>query len=98
MSGQPQERGGLRPYLALVASFAGIAVVGGLIMHGTMPDASRETSGDEQYMMYVSESHPYSFYGAENSAASTVSYEDVVNYLIEGDFSAENLEYLAYNE
>lgn len=85
------------PHLALVASFVGIAVVGSLMLR---PDASAtpDVMSKEDYVVYVSSKHPYSIYGADVDDFTTVTSDDVVNYLIEDGVHSEKLVYLSYNE
>jgi len=89
--------GKVAPHLALVASFACVALVGGLILQSTKGTVPPKSERDD-YVVYVSSQHPYSIYGADVGDVVTVSSEDVVNYLIEEGVQSEKLAYLASNE
>ena len=75
----------VRPYLAIAASFALIALVGTAVLKRT---ATRE-EGDDFWT---------SGYYSETVSGQNISDEDIINYLIYAGFSDEELNELTENE
>ena len=85
---------GMRPYLALAASFAAIVLIGNAILRDTVKNQSADPFyGEESYADIISITNPEILYNESEFDMEELSDEDLINYLIESGVRTEHLAY-----
>ncbi|MBR1927247.1 MAG: hypothetical protein IJ840_05810 [Bacteroidales bacterium] len=85
---------GVRPYLALAASFAAIVLIGNAVLRDTVKDQSADPfAGIDSYADIISITNPEILYNDPESYFGELSDEDIINYLIESGTRTEHLAY-----
>lgn len=89
---------GVRPYLALAASFVLLVAGGTAILRNTVRPASG-LSADELlgYFELIPATDPYLLFNGSDDLTEAYSDEDIINYLIETGVSLEQLAYAQEN-
>lgn len=83
------------PYFALAASFLIILVVGTVIVGKTTADSAFDDDIDSFIVAdLIPSTDPYALFRNEVEETSSLSEEDIVNYLIESGLSVNYIEYI----
>ncbi|MBR5175685.1 MAG: hypothetical protein IKW89_07105 [Bacteroidales bacterium] len=85
---------GMRPYLALAASFAAIVLIGNAILRDTAKSQPADPFyGEETYADIISITNPEILYNTTEFDLEELSDEDIINYLIESGVRTEHFAY-----
>lgn len=85
---------GMRPYLALAASFAAIVLIGNAVLRDTVKSPSSDPFlGEDSYADIISITNPEILYDESEFDMEELSDEDIINYLIESGVRTEHLAY-----
>ena len=85
---------GMRPYLALAASFAAIVLIGNAVLRDTVKNQPADPFyGEDSYADMISITNPEIIYNESEFDMEELSDEDIINYLIESGVKTEHLAY-----
>lgn len=85
---------GMRPYLALAASFAAIVLIGNALLRDTVKNQPADPFySEDSYADIISITNPELLYNESEFDMEELSDEDIINYLIESGVRTEHLAY-----
>ena len=89
---------GMRPYLALAASFAAIVLIGNAVLRDTVKNQPADPFySEDSYADMISITNPEILYNESEYDMEELSDEDIINYLIESGVRTEHLAYAGDN-